>query len=108
MVELTDRAIEQVQSSCRAEGIGEEGGLRLAVKAGGCSGFQYDMSLVDKAEADDVVEEIGGCRVFVDPFSAMYLEGCQIDYVSALSGSGFTFKNPNASGGCGCGTSFSA
>jgi len=60
------------------------------------------------AAEDDFVLDQGGYRVFVDPFSAQYLSGVTIDYVSSMQGSGFTFKNPNATGGCGCGSSFTA
>jgi iron-sulfur cluster assembly accessory protein len=62
--------------------------------------------VLDGPEADDEVLEVGGVRVFVDPFSAQYLAGVEIDYVSSMMGQGFTFRNPNASGGCGCGSSF--
>ena len=85
-----------------------KGGLRVSVQPGGCSGFKYGLLIEDEAAEDDVVVDQGGWRVFVDPFSAQYLNGVTIDYVTSMMGSGFTFKNPNATGGCGCGSSFSA
>jgi len=84
------------------------GGLRVSVQPGGCSGFKYGLLIEDAAAEDDLVVEQEGYRVFVDPFSAQYISGVIIDYTSSMQGSGFTFKNPNATGGCGCGSSFSA
>ncbi|MGH7664733.1 MAG: HesB/IscA family protein [Gemmatimonadaceae bacterium] len=84
------------------------GGVRVSVQPGGCSGFKYGLLIEDKAAEDDFVLENEGFRVFVDPFSAQYINGVTIDYVSSMQGSGFTFKNPNATGGCGCGSSFNA
>ncbi|MGH6739510.1 MAG: HesB/IscA family protein, partial [Bradyrhizobium sp.] len=71
-------------------------------------GFKYSLNLEDKVGDDDMIAEINGIRVFVDPFSAQYLSGVTIDYVTSMQGSGFTFENPNATGGCGCGSSFTA
>ena len=84
------------------------GGLRVSIQPGGCSGFKYGLLIEDQPADDDVILEQPGFRVFVDPFSAQYLSGVIIDYVTSMQGSGFTFKNPNATGGCGCGSSFSA
>jgi iron-sulfur cluster assembly protein len=106
MVTLTSTATEKVQDFIKEHGADGQVGLRVAVLPGGCSGFQYGLNIEDSAEADDEVLEIGGVRVFVDPFSAQYLAGVEIDYVSSMMGQGFTFRNPNASGGCGCGSSF--
>jgi iron-sulfur cluster assembly protein len=86
----------------------DRGGLRVSVQPGGCSGFKYALVIEDVMAEDDFVLEQEGFRVFVDPFSAQYLNGVTIDYVSSMQGSGFTFKNPNATGGCGCGSSFTA
>ena len=85
-----------------------KGGLRISVQPGGCSGFKYGLLIEDEAAEDDLIVGQGEWRVFVDPFSAQYLNGVTIDYVSSMQGSGFTFKNPNSTGGCGCGSSFSA
>ena len=82
-------------------------GLRIGVMPGGCSGFKYEMSIDEAQAEDDMVLDIEGVRVFVDPFSAQYLNGVKIDYVSTMQSQGFAFENPNATGGCGCGTSFS-
>ena len=80
--------------------------LRVFVQGGGCSGFQYGLNIEDEASEDDLIIEANGLRLFVDPFSMQYLGGVEIDYVTTFQGSGFTFNNPNASGGCGCGSSF--
>jgi iron-sulfur cluster assembly protein len=84
------------------------GGLRVSVQPGGCSGFKYGLLIEDAAAEDDLIVDQEGFKVFVDPFSAQYISGVIIDYTSSMQGSGFTFKNPNATGGCGCGSSFSA
>lgn len=106
---LTEVAAGEVRKFMDAEGVTpEQGGLRVSVMPGGCSGFKYGLVIEDKAAEDDLTLEAAGIRVFVDPFSAQYLSGTTIDYVSSMQGSGFTFKNPNSTGGCGCGSSFSA
>jgi len=106
---VTDNAAVEVRKFMVAEGVtGEEGGLRVSVQPGGCSGFKYGLLIEDEAAEDDLVIDHNDWRVFVDPFSAQYLNGVIIDYVSSMQGSGFTFKNPNSTGGCGCGSSFSA
>ena len=106
---LTDRAAQEVRQFIAAETAPPEtAGLRVAVLPGGCSGFKYSLNIEDRAADDDMTAEINGIRVFVDAFSAQYLSGVTIDYVSAMQGSGFTFHNPNATGGCGCGSSFTA
>src|SRR6266566_304880 len=74
--------------------------------AGGGSGFRYSLSIEDKPADDDIVIESGGVRCFVDSFSAQYLNGVTLDYKSNFQESGFAFDNPNATGGCGCGSSF--
>lgn len=109
MVTITSVASTEVRKFMEAEGVsGEQGGLRVSVMPGGCSGFKYGLVIEDKAAEDDIVLDNDGFKVFVDPFSAQYLSGTTIDYVSSMQGSGFTFKNPNSTGGCGCGSSFSA
>ncbi len=84
----------------------EAAGLRVSVLPGGCSGFQYGLNLEEEPREDDEVQVSQGVRLFVDPFSSQYLRGTVIGYASSFQGSGFTFSNPNASGGCGCGASF--
>ncbi|MBK9709367.1 MAG: iron-sulfur cluster assembly accessory protein [Acidobacteria bacterium] len=105
---VTESAAVEVQKFLEAENINNEGGLRVRVVPRGCSGFQYSMNIEEAPQATDEVVEAGNLRLFVDMFSAQYLDGVQIDYVNSVMGSGFTFNNPNSSGGCGCGTSFSA
>jgi iron-sulfur cluster assembly protein len=105
---LTQTAAQEVRKFMDAEGVTEQSGLRVRVVPGGCSGFQYAMNIEEAPGATDEVIESGGLRVFVDMFSAQYLDKVEIDYVSSVMGSGFTFSNPNSSGGCGCGSSFSA
>jgi iron-sulfur cluster assembly accessory protein len=80
--------------------------LRLAVEGGGCSGFQYRFGLADAPEADDVLAETDGVRLVVDPVSLDLVSGCIVDYVESLGGAAFKVENPNASAGCGCGSSF--
>ncbi|MCG6989544.1 MAG: iron-sulfur cluster assembly accessory protein [Gemmatimonadetes bacterium] len=107
MLTLTHTASEKVQDFIHEHGVESgEAGLRVAVLPGGCSGFQYGLNIEDAPEDDDEVFEVGGVKVFVDPFSAQYLDGVEIDYVTSFMGQGFTFRNPNATGGCGCGSSF--
>ncbi len=106
-IQLSDTAITKVQSFMEDHGAGDEAGLRLAVLPGGCSGFQYGLNIEDGPEQEDEILDLSeGIRVFVDPFSAQYLEGVEIDYVTSMMGAGFTFSNPAATGGCGCGSSF--
>jgi len=106
---VTPNAGVEVKKFMDAEGVTvEAGGLRVSVQPGGCSGFKYGLLIEDQAADDDFVVDVTGFRMFVDPFSAQYLSGVTIDYVSSMQGSGFTFKNPNATGGCGCGSSFTA
>jgi iron-sulfur cluster assembly accessory protein len=106
-INLSDHAINKVRGFMEEHGAGDEAGLRVAVLPGGCSGFQYGLNIEDMPEDDDEILDLdAGIRIFVDPFSAQYLEGVQIDYVTTMMGSGFTFQNPAAAGGCGCGSSF--
>jgi iron-sulfur cluster assembly accessory protein len=106
---LTDKAAEEVRKFIAAEDVpAETAGLRISVMPGGCSGFKYSLNVEEKALEDDVALELNSVRVFVDGFSLQYLAGVTVDYVSSMQGSGFTFTNPNATGGCGCGSSFTA
>lgn len=109
VLNLTDEAVVEVKKFMSGDDIPKEtAGLRISVLPGGCSGFKYSLNIEDKPADDDMTSEINGVRVFVDAFSAQYLSGVTINYVTAMQGSGFTFNNPNATGGCGCGTSFNA
>ena len=89
-----------------AEKQGKPAILRLAVDGGGCSGFQYRYGLADVAEDDDIVTETAGVRLVVDPVSIELVSGCTVDYVESLGGAAFRVENPQASAGCGCGSSF--
>jgi iron-sulfur cluster assembly protein len=106
---LTDQAAKEVQKFMAAEQVpAETAGLRVSVLPGGCSGFKYSLNIEERSLEDDAVVEVNGVRVFVDGFSMQYLNGITVDYVTSMQGSGFTFHNPNATGGCGCGSSFTA
>ena len=104
---LTPSALAKVREFIAGEQMpAETVGLRIGVMPGGCSGFKYEMSIDEAPASDDVILDFEGVRIFVDPFSGQYLSGVKIDYVSTMQSSGFAFENPNATGGCGCGTSF--
>ena len=108
-VTVTEAAAAEVRRFMETESVSpEQGGLRVSVQPGGCSGFKYGLLIEDQPAEDDLIVPAGAFKLFVDPFSAQYIGGVTIDFVSSLQGSGFTFKNPNATGGCGCGSSFSA
>ncbi len=105
-VALTAKAVEMVKITRQQEGLDEAHGLRVAVRGGGCSGFEYALDFDNEARPNDVVYEQDGLKVYVDGLSARYLRGTQIDYVMGMAGAGFKFSNPNAKGTCGCGSSF--
>jgi iron-sulfur cluster assembly accessory protein len=108
-INLTDKAVAEVRKFLASEQVpAETAGLRVGVLPGGCSGFKYSLNIEEASQDDDIVLDASGVRVFVDGFSLQYLNGVTIDYVTSMQGSGFTFNNPNATGGCGCGTSFTA
>jgi iron-sulfur cluster assembly protein len=101
-------AVEIKKFMAGEEGLPETAGLRVRVVPGGCSGFQYSLNIEEESRQGDHVFDVHGIRLFVDMFSGQYLNNVEIDYVSGMMGSGFTFKNPNATGSCGCGSSFTA
>lgn len=108
-ITLTDRAVAEVRKFMEGDTIPlDTAGLRVAVLPGGCSGFKYSLNIEESAAEDDLIFDVNSVRLFVDGFSLQYLNGVTIDYVTSMQGSGFTFSNPNATGGCGCGTSFTA
>ena len=80
--------------------------LRLSIEGGGCSGFQYKFDLAEACESDDLIAETDGVRLVVDPMSFELVAGCVVDFVESLGGTAFKVENPNASAGCGCGSSF--
>ncbi len=105
MIQVTPQAAEEVKRLLEKEGK-DELGLRLLVKGGGCSGLSYDMDFDAKKENDNEFE-VNGVKVFCDPKSYLYLKGITLDFMDGLNNRGFRFINPNASGTCGCGESFS-
>jgi iron-sulfur cluster assembly protein len=106
---VTESAAAEIKKFMSSEeGLPETSGLRVRVVPGGCSGFQYSLNIEEESRQGDHILDAHGVRLFVDMFSAQYLNGVEIDYVNSVMGSGFTFKNPNATGGCGCGSSFTA
>lgn len=106
MITLTDSAASKVAQLLESEGTPEYA-LRVAVKSGGCSGFQYDMYFDGDIASDDVVTTFGAVKVVVDPASASLLDGASLDYKDGLTEQGFAITNPNATRSCGCGKSFS-
>jgi iron-sulfur cluster assembly accessory protein len=107
LVKLTANAAKKVSTLLTKQGRAN-GVLRVAVVGGGCSGLSYKMDLQDGPANRDILVESGGVRVVVDPKSALYVTGSELDYVDALQDGGFKVKNPNAATSCSCGESFSA
>ena len=106
---VTEAAATEINKFMASEeGLPETSGLRVRVVPGGCSGFQYSLNIEEESRQGDFILDEKGVRLFVDMFSAQYLNGVEIDYVQNVMGSGFTFKNPNSTGSCGCGSSFTA
>lgn len=105
-VAITEKAVRMVKITREDEGLDETAGLRVAVRGGGCSGFEYALDFETEGRENDLVYQQGDLTVFVDALSARYLKGTRIDYVMGAQGAGFKFENPNAVGSCGCGSSF--
>ena len=105
-VVLTQQAVDMIKITREQEGLEDGLGLRIAVRGGGCSGFEYALDFEKEPRPTDMIYEQGDLQVIVDPISARYLKGTQIDYQLGMSGAGFKFTNPNAVGTCGCGSSF--
>ena len=105
-VTLTPKAVEMVKITREAEGIDPSHGLRIAVRGGGCSGFEYALDFEKEPRDNDWIYEQNGLTIYVDAVSARYLEGTTVDYVMGMAGAGFKFLNPQAKGSCGCGSSF--
>ena len=104
---VTEAAANEIKKIADEQGI-ENPILRVRVVPGGCSGFQYAMGFDEEiTENDKVIEAGNGVKIAIDEFSAPYIGGAVLDYVTDFMGGGFTIKNPNASGSCGCGSSFS-
>ena len=107
VVTLSDAALKEIKRLLNVQGI-TEGGLRLGVKGGGCSGLSYTINFDEKIGPHDNVYEVEGVKVIVDVKSAIYLQGTQLDFQKDLLSGAFKFVNPNADKTCGCGESFSA
>jgi iron-sulfur cluster assembly protein len=107
LIKVSASAAQKVGSLLQKQGR-PNGVLRVAVVGGGCSGLQYKMDLQDQPANRDILVESGGVKVVVDPKSALYVTGSELDYVDALQDGGFKVKNPNAASSCSCGESFSA
>jgi iron-sulfur cluster assembly protein len=107
VVTLTDAALKEIKRLLNVQGI-TEGGLRLGVKGGGCSGLSYTLNFDDKIGPYDQIFEFDGVKVIIDAKSAIYLQGTRLDFQKDLVSGSFKFINPNADKTCGCGESFSA
>jgi iron-sulfur cluster assembly protein len=108
-LQVTERAVKRIRIAMAKEGVSpEEGGLRLGVMGGGCSGLSYSIKFDTRPRERDRIYEFDGVRVFVDPKSFLYLHGMTLDYEETLMRQGFNFINPNSSRSCGCGSSFSS
>ena len=108
MITVTENAAAKIKQLMAEEPEGDIGVLRVAIQGGGCSGFQYALGFDRGPQDGDNEIEMHGVKVVVDPFSAPYLAGSEIDYVDALMGAGFAINNPNVQAACGCGSSFQA
>lgn len=106
IIQITDKAQDQIRAIFANEQSSESGGLRLAVIGGGCSGLQYKIEFSPRKEKDNILT-YDGFEVFIDPKSSIYLKGIVLDFKDGLNGKGFVFDNPNAKNTCGCGESFS-
>src|SRR5437667_793940 len=107
-LQVSEKAIARVRSAMAKEGVSaEQGGLRVGVQGGGCSGLSYNIRFDSQPRERDRIFQFGDVRVFVDPKSFIYLHGMTLDYNETLMQQGFVFVNPNAQKSCGCGTSFS-
>lgn len=105
MITLTDRAASEIRGLLEKQGK-NDALLRVFVAGGGCSGFQYGMSLEDAPMEGDREMDVNGVHVVIDPRSLMYIQGAEVDYVDSMMGGGFKIENPNAVSSCGCGHSF--
>ncbi len=105
-ITLTEKALKMVKLTREQEGMDDSFGLRIAVRGGGCSGFEYALDFEEEARDGDTILEYDGLNLYVDPISGRYLDGTMIDYSLGMSGTGFKFLNPKATGTCGCGSSF--
>ncbi|MBD0289885.1 MAG: iron-sulfur cluster insertion protein ErpA [Thermoleophilia bacterium] len=108
MITVTESAATKIKQLLAEDPTADVSVLRVAIEGGGCSGFQYALGFDRGPQDGDNEVEMHGVTVVVDPFSAPYLTGSEIDYVDALMGAGFAINNPNVQAACGCGSSFQA
>lgn len=106
MISISEKAVAKIKEIAAGEGI-THNTVRVRVVGGGCAGFSYDMFYDETPGELDEIHEQDGVKVIIDPLSFQYLEGMEIDYVTGPFGDGFKFNNPNVTGSCGCGSSFS-
>lgn len=104
-VTITEKGAEKVREFLAAQQLDAEAGLRVGVRGGGCSGFQYQLAFDETRDGDAVFED-RGLRLLVDNQSLPYVDGSVVDYVDSLTGAGFKVENPNVVAACGCGSSF--
>jgi len=107
-IQLTEKAAEKIRSLMADQNTPEGTGLRVKVVGGGCSGMSYSINLEPAAAPADKIFESQGLKVFLDPKSALFITGTEVDWQESMMGAGFAFKNPLAKGSCGCGSSFTA
>ena len=105
-IQLTAKAVKMIKLTREEEGLGDQYGLRVAVRGGGCSGFEYALDFEDAERENDTILTFDDLKIYVDPVSSRYLDGTVIDYQLGMAGTGFKFSNPHAVGTCGCGSSF--
>ncbi len=106
MLTVTEAAVAKLKGLMADEGIQDQG-LRVRVRGGGCSGYEYQLAFDSLREGDQVIEQ-DGVKVVIDPKSLLFLAGSELDFQDGLTGAGFAIKNPNSKGSCGCGQSFQA
>jgi len=107
-ITLSETAANEIKTIIKDQGLADSVALRVGVKGGGCSGFSYVLDLTEAAPENDKILESQNIKIFVDERSYLYLTGTEIDYKNEPTAKGFTFKNPNATRTCNCGSSFSA
>ncbi len=105
-ISVTEKAASKVKYFAEKDGLGDEFGVKVGVKGGGCSGLLYTLSIEKEAGPNDKVVGGSGVKVFIDKKSYIYLAGTELDFSDGLNGKGFVFQNPNATKACGCGNSF--
>ena len=106
LVSISQKAIDKVKEFSKVEEKSSPG-LRVYVAGGGCAGLTYGMAVEEKSTDEEIIIETAGLKIFIDPFSAKYLNGSTIDYLESIESSGFKISNPNVTSTCACGKSVS-